>query len=140
MSFFVLASLNLALRGHDENVGEGVAQGGNFLTVVSLLSEFDTITNDAISLPKYSTRYMSTKNQNELILTTSQVLRKSLVSEINECPFWSIVLDTTSDINRVDQLSFTVRWVQVPVLNENVTIKETFLGFIPVTDGMAAGL
>ena len=36
--------------------------------------------------------------------------------------------------------SATVRWVQVPVLNENVTIKETFLGFIPVTDGRAAGL
>ena len=35
---------------------------------------------------------------------------------------------------------FTVRWVQVPVSNENVTIKETFLGFITVTDGMAAGL
>ena len=135
-----LASLNLALRGHDENVGEGVAQGGNFLSVVSLLSEFDTITNDAVSLPKYSTRYMSLKIQNELILTTSQLLQKSLVSEINECPFWSIVLDTTSNINRVDQLSFTVRWVQVPALNENVTIKETFLGFIPVTDGTVAGL
>ena len=28
-----LASLSLALRGHDEKVGEGVAQGGNFLGV-----------------------------------------------------------------------------------------------------------
>ncbi|CAB4033848.1 zinc finger MYM-type 1-like [Paramuricea clavata] len=81
---------------------------------------------------------MSPKIQNELILTTSQLLRKSLVTEINECPFWSIVLDTTSDINRVDQLSVTARWVKVQ--NENVTIKETFLGFISVTDGTAAGL
>ena len=133
-----LASLNLAMRGHDEKIGEGIAQGENFLGVVSMLSEFDTITNDAISLPKYATRYMSPKIQNELILTTSQLLRKSLVTEINECPFWSIILDTTSDINRVDQLSVTTRWVQV--LNENVTIKETFLGFISVTDGTAAGL
>ena len=133
-----LASSSLALRGHDEKVGEGLAQGGNFLGVVTLLSEFDTITNDAISLPKYATRYMSPKIQNELILTTSQLLRKSLVTEINECPFWSIVLDTTSDINRVDQFSVTARWVKVQ--NENVTIKETFLGFISVTDGTAAGL
>ena len=81
---------------------------------------------------------MSPKIQNELILTTSQLLQKSLVTEINECPFWSIVLDTTSDINREDQLSVTARWVQI--LNENVTIKETFLGFISVTDGTAAGL
>jgi hypothetical protein len=58
-----LASLSLALRGHDEKVGEGLAQGGNFLGVVTLLSEFDTITNDAISLPKYATRYMSPKIQ-----------------------------------------------------------------------------
>ena len=133
-----LASLNLALRGHDEKIGEGIAQGGNFLVIVSMLSEFDSITNDAISLPRHATRYMSPKIQNELILTTSQLLRKSLVSQINECPFWSIILDTTSDINRVDQLSVTARWVQV--LNENVTIKETFLGFISVTDGTAAGL
>ncbi|CAB4039316.1 zinc finger MYM-type 1-like [Paramuricea clavata] len=133
-----LASLSLALRGHDEKVGEGLTQGGDFLGVVTLLSEFDTITNDAISLPKYATRYMNPKIQNELILTTSQLLRKSLVTEINECPFWSIVLDTTSDINRVDQLSVTARWVKVQ--NENVTIKETFLGFISVTDGTAASL
>ena len=33
-----LASLNLALRGHDGNVGEEIAQRGNFLGVVSLLS------------------------------------------------------------------------------------------------------
>ncbi|CAB3998108.1 zinc finger MYM-type 1-like [Paramuricea clavata] len=133
-----LASLGLALRGHDEKVGEGLAQGGNFLGVVTLLSEFDTITNNAISLPKYATRYMSPQIQNELILTTSQLLRKSLVTEINKFPFWSIVLDTTSDINRVDQLSVIARWVKVQ--NENVTIKETFLGFISVTDGTAAGL
>ncbi|CAB4021489.1 zinc finger MYM-type 1-like [Paramuricea clavata] len=87
---------------------------------------------------KYATQYISPKIQNELILTTSQLLRKSLVTEINECPFSSIVLDTTSDINRVDQLSVTARWVKVQ--NENVTIKETFLGFISVTDGTAAGL
>ncbi|CAB3994217.1 zinc finger MYM-type 1-like [Paramuricea clavata] len=134
----ILCLASLTLRGHDEKVGEGLAQGGNFLSVVTLLSEFDTITNDAISLPKYATRYMSPKIQNGLILTTSQLLRKSLVTEINECPFWSIVLDTTSDINRVDQLSVTARWVKVQ--NENVTIKETFLGFISVTDGTAAGL
>ena len=33
-----LASLNLVLRGHDGNVGEEIAQRGNFLGVVSLLS------------------------------------------------------------------------------------------------------
>ncbi|XP_028403941.1 uncharacterized protein LOC114526529 [Dendronephthya gigantea] len=116
-----LALLNIAMRGHDEKVG------GNFLGVVTMLSEFDTITNDAMSLPKYTTRYMSPKIQNELILTTSQLLQKSLVTQINEYPFWSIVLDTTSDINRVDQLSVTIRWVQI--LSESVSIKETFLGF-----------
>ena len=67
------ASLSLALRGHDEKVGEGVAQGGNFLGVVTMLSESNTITNDAISLPKYATGYLSPKIQNELILTTSYI-------------------------------------------------------------------
>ena len=58
-------------RGHHEKVGERVAQGGNFLGVVTMLSEFDTITNDAISLPKYAARYTSSKIQNELTLATS---------------------------------------------------------------------
>lgn len=51
-----LASLNLAIREHHKKVGEGIAQGGNFLHAVSMLSGFGTITNDAISLPKHATR------------------------------------------------------------------------------------
>lgn len=73
-----LALLNLAIRGHHEKVGEGIAQGGDFLGVVSMLSKFDTITNDAISLPKHATQYVSPKIQNELKLTTSQTAAKVL--------------------------------------------------------------
>jgi len=132
------AKQNLALRGHAEQVGDGVAKGGNFLALVALMAEYDEVISEITSLPKNATKFMSPTIQNELIINTAIVLRQSLVGDINESPFWSIILDTTSDINRVDQLSITVRWLDVK--HENYAIRETFLGFVNVDDGTAKGL
>ena len=60
------------------------------------------------------------------------------MQKINAAPFWSLILDSTSDITRVDQLSVIVRWVNVT--GEECTVIESFLGFIKVTDPNAAGI
>ena len=46
------------------------------------------------------------------------------------------MMDTTSDISRIDQLSVFIRWIDV----EDMEVKETFLGFLKVTDPLAQGL
>ena len=61
-----------------------------------------------------------------------------LVPRIQACPFYTIIVDTTSDITRKDQVSIIVRWVSVE--GEAAQIKESFLTFIHTTDATAKGL
>ena len=46
------------------------------------------------------------------------------------------MMDTTSDILRIDQLSVIIRWIDV----EDMEAKETFLGFLKVTEPSVEGL
>ena len=133
-----LCSLNLALRGNREVVGEGFCSGGNFLGLVALVAQFDEVLKEVISLPRRATKYLSPIIQEELIRLLGNAVRKSLIDKINRAPFWAVILDTTSDITRVDQLSVIVRWVHVG--EDCFEITESFLGYVEVTDADAKGL
>ena len=115
-----LCSLNLAFRGHRETSYDGVCEGGNFLAIVSLMAQYDDVLGE-----------VSHPIQEELIALVGKAVKHSLVSKPNEAPFWSVILDTTSDFTRVDQLSVVVRWVKVT--DNSVEPTESFLGFVEVT-------
>ena len=55
------STLNLALRGHRETVGDGVCDGGNFLALVALVAQYDEVLSELISLPSRATKYLSGK-------------------------------------------------------------------------------
>ena len=133
-----LCALNLALRGHREKVGEGVGEDGNFLGLVALVAQYDEVLSEVISLPYRATKYMSNIIQEEIIKLLGSAVRKSLISKIKCAPFWSVILDTTSDVTRVDQLSVIIRWVYIG--GDKFEIVESFLGFVEVTDADARGL
>ena len=130
-----LATLNLAFRGHHEHVSDNICEGGNFLGLVVLMAQYDETLADE-TLPTRATKYLSAKIQNELIQLLAKSVTSSLVQKINGAPLWSLILDSTSDVTRVDQLSVIVRWVNVT--GEECTVVESFLGFIKVTDPNAA--
>ena len=104
-----LCSLNLAFRGHRETSYDGVCEGGNFLAIVSLMAQYDDVLGEVISLPSSAVKYISHLIQEELIMLIGKASKHSLVSKINEAPFWSVILDKTSDITRVDKLSVVAR-------------------------------
>ena len=133
-----MCCLNLAFRGHRETVHDGICEGGNFLGIVALVARYDEVLSELIALPKRATKYLSKKIQEEIIQLLGKTVISSLVSKINRAPFWSIILDTTSDITRVDQLSVVVRWVNVT--DKGCESVESFLGFVVVTDADAHGL
>ena len=133
-----LATLTLAFRGHREEVFDGTCEGGNFLGLVALLAQYDEVLSEVIALPARATKYLSAKIQNELIGLLGKAVTSSLVEKINAAPFWSVILDSTSDITRVDQLSVVVRWVQVK--DEECTVIESFLGFVKIVDSKAEGI
>ena len=110
-------------------------QGGKFLGLVALLAEYDEVLSEVISLPTRATKYLSTKIQNELIGLLSKAVTSSLVQNINRAPLWSLILDSTSDITRTDQLSIGVRWVQIK--DDKCNIVESSLGFVKIADSKA---
>nr|CAH7749995.1 unnamed protein product [Callosobruchus chinensis] len=59
-----------------------------------------------------------------------------------KAPFLTIILDTTQDLSKIDQLSVVFRYIWVTENDDNVPkeikICESFLGFIAVTDCSAA--
>ena len=100
--------------------------------------QYDDVLGEIISLPSSAVKYLSNPVQDKLIALIAKAVTRSLVSKIREVPFWSAILDTASDITRIDQLSVVVRWVKVT--NNSVEPTESFLGFVEVTSPDAQGL
>ena len=138
-----LASCNLAFRGHREKIGK--PHSGNFLAVVELLSKYDPVLAKLIDKNKQiKINYLSPDIQNELISLLTMHVRRKIIENIKANRFYSIILDTTQDISKCDQLSITLRYVSMihdaDGLTTNLKICESFLGFIEVKDQSAAGL
>ena len=133
-----LASLSLAFRGHKENIKDGYCEGGNFLGMVALLAEYDEVLAEVVSFPARTIKYLSAAIQNKLIELLARSVRSSLVGKINTSPFWSIILDSTSDISRVDQLSVVLRWIQI--VGDKCSVVESFMGFAKITNPDAKGI
>lgn len=132
-----LVSCNLPLRGHDSD-------SGNFMAISRLLSNYDATLKELLLKPKGEINYLSPTIQNEIISFLGTNVRNSIISEIKKAPFLTIILDTTQDLSKIDQLSVVFRYISVTENDDNVPkeikICESFLGFIAVTDCSAAGL
>ena len=102
------------------------------------MAQYDDVLGEITSLTSRAVKYLSHPIQEELIALIGKAVKRSLVLKIDEAPFWSVILDTTSDITRVDQLSAVVRWVKVT--DNLVEPTESFLGFVEVTSPDAQGL
>ena len=137
-NILTMTTLTLAFRGHREQVHDNICEGGNFLALVSLMAEYDEFLAEVISLPGRATKYLSAKIQNELIHLLANTVSSTLVENINSAPFWSIILDSTSDITRVDQLSVVIRWAKVT--EDECTIVESFMGFLKISNPNADGI
>lgn len=97
-----------------------------------------------LKLQSGSVRYLSKTTQNELIQCFSKFVVEKLVSEINSAPFFSLMLYTTQDISKKDQLSVIVRTIQI-IRDTNglairFEIRESFLGFYELKDQSAQGM
>ncbi|KAF3856735.1 hypothetical protein F7725_017458 [Dissostichus mawsoni] len=134
-----LASSNLAFRGHREVLGQGKA--GNFLSIIELLARYDPVLKELINRPEGSGKYLSHQIQDEIIYILSQRVKADIIDEINEAPFYSVIMDTTQDVSKIDQLSQVYRYITV-VKNDmdiatDIQINEVFLGFEYQTMGIA---
>ncbi|KAF9802883.1 hypothetical protein SFRURICE_015480, partial [Spodoptera frugiperda] len=108
-----LASCNLSLRGHDSN-------SGNFMAILRLLSNYDATLKELLLKPKGEINYLSPTIQNEIISLLGTTVRNNIISEIKKAPFLTIILDTTQDLSKIDQLSVVFRYISVTENDDNV--------------------
>ncbi|XP_060845757.1 52 kDa repressor of the inhibitor of the protein kinase-like [Rhopalosiphum padi] len=77
--------------------------------------------------PKNAT-FVSKTIQNNLIDICGSIITDKLIKEVNECKFFSILCDETSDLSHIEQMSLSIRYVDL----KSCLIKENFICFVPV--------
>ncbi|XP_068127278.1 zinc finger MYM-type protein 1-like [Hyperolius riggenbachi] len=137
-----MAMGNIAFRGHREKLGK--LNSGNFLAIIELLAEYDPLLKQLLQLPQGTTKYLSPTIQNEIIEILSKQVVNDIVSEVQQAQFYSLIIDTTQDISKVDQMSQVIRYVSIKrdisMRAIEVVIQEACLGFHVVEDQSAAGI
>lgn len=140
-----LARQCLAFRGKNEKLFE--ENNGNFLKLIECTSNFDNVLAEHIALIQKSEarlpHYLGHNIQNEIIELLGERIKKTIVLELKNSKYYSIILDCTPDTAHVEQISVVVRYVLLNVGNTTgptAEIKEHFLGFFPITDTTGQGL
>lgn len=130
-----LTAGNCALRG---NEGEkNTDSEGNFLRTVKLLAEYDPVLNKSLYSEEMKIKYLRWKIQNEIIELLALNIKKIICDEIREAQCFTIIMDSTQDITKVDQVSLIIRYVVVDYEEKSFKIMESFLGFYPLIKNSA---
>ncbi|CAF1365977.1 unnamed protein product, partial [Adineta ricciae] len=155
-----IAKQNLAFRGHDddgidhkssENLGnivfalKNLADNhfillGNFKELILFRADSgDKMLETHLHTAAKNAMYMSAEIQNQLINICGNMIKEEIVRHVIEKKkFYSIIADGTSDISGTEQLSLSIRYLSYD--NDQIDIKEDFIGFTPVADGSAKGI
>ena len=106
--------------------------------------KYDSVLDKLLQLPKGSPKYLSPSIQNELIsLLAGQVLQDIKI-KLQSAPFSTIILDTTKDVSKKDQLSEVFPYVKIAYHDDGtpreLQVIEAFTSFTEVEDSSAIGL
>lgn len=139
-----LATQNLALRGHRESLAHDKdCNMGNFLGLLKLLATVDPVMKEHLKCVEShpgSTSYLSPGIQNEFIHLMANTVRQNLLRKIHKAKYYGIMFDSTPDQAHREQLSETVRYVEVDFEKKTICVRESFLGFILINKKDAEGL
>jgi hypothetical protein len=138
-----LACNNIAFRDHREHNNKELNRG-DFLAVIDLSAKYDPVLEQLLEKPKGIITHLSPKIHNEIIALLAESIKSEIVVELKEAPFFSIIMETTQDVSKIDQLSTVYRYVNVPKDKNGVptdlNIYESFLGFEVVDSQNAVSL
>jgi hypothetical protein len=77
-------------------------------------------------------RYLSPKCQNELIENAAALVTKMVIEKVKSASYYSILADESADIAGIEQLSVGLRFADEEETTGAITIREEFLGFVPL--------
>lgn len=105
-----LAERNMGLRGSVNTLH--VNNNGNFLKEVELLAKFDPVLKEhvrRIDSGANHTTYLGKTIQNELIACISDTILRTIVVQIKESKYFSLILDCTPDVSHQEQMSVVIQ-------------------------------
>lgn len=77
---------------------------------------------------KFKIKYLSLTNQNEIIEILASNVKQIICNEIRTCSSsFSIIMNSTHDITKVDQVSIIIRYVVIDYEKHVLNVKESFI-------------
>eukprot|EP00918_Siedleckia_nematoides_P046708 GHVU01102392.1.p1 GENE.GHVU01102392.1~~GHVU01102392.1.p1 ORF type:complete len:744 (-),score=95.20 GHVU01102392.1:835-3024(-) len=131
-----LAGNGLAFRGATEIVGQ--RDSGNYLSALELIAKYDPLLDDHIRTRAGGGRgnvsYLSSTICNELIDLMGDQVLKVILRRRKDAKYYSVCVDHTRDVSKVDQLAVLLRYIETgkPV--------ERFLTYLESTGHTGEGI
>ena len=133
-SIIFCATHDIALRGKNVN-------SGNLHDLLQFRVEAGDIDlGNHLKNAAQNAKYTSVRTQNELIHLCEETIREEIVDTANSKVGFSIIADETADIAGKEQLSIGVRFIDGQGDNNELTIREEFLGFTSLDQMSAAAI
>ncbi|XP_049806798.1 zinc finger MYM-type protein 1-like [Schistocerca nitens] len=86
--------------------------------------------------------YLRKETKNQIIHLIGSSITNNILLMMKSAKYYSIILDFTQDISKVEQMTVVVHFVQETRLDgvHDVRLWELFLGFLPVPDSLHSTL
>ena len=119
-----LASRGLPFRGDKEVFG--VNNNGNYLCILELISEHDPFLKNHIEMHGNKgsghPSYLSKTICNEIINQMNTDLTNLIITQIKEAKYYSIIMDSTPDLSKTDQMAIVLRYCTPTSVNERLEL------------------
>jgi hypothetical protein len=127
----------MAFRGTSDKLFQ--PNNGHFFSLVQLLGKYDDVMAEHLrDISKISNRKHYCSHEIQLINLMANNVRDTIIANLHEAKCYSIITDSTPDISKSEQMSFTVRFVKK--VGNSIIIKEHFIGFKTATDSTELNL
>jgi hypothetical protein len=92
------------------NEEDSCANHGNFIELLNLISDIsDEFKSKSKTLPN-NAEYTNPQIQNEMFSIFNKMIRNKIIDELQKCQYFSIIVDETKDITKVEHLSVILRY------------------------------
>lgn len=133
-----LGKQNIAFRGHDESLTS--KNRGNFLSLIKVLSKYHAPLAIHLNKIEKSSKqnritFLSGQTQNVMLQIMSDSIRSVILKKVKDARMFAVIIDTTTDISKMEQFTFIVRFV-----NDEGIVEERLIALEVATDATGHGM
>jgi hypothetical protein len=114
---------DMALREHREH--DISLNRGNFREWLDVVANLDDVIKNKLCSASHNAIYTSPDIQNTLINIMGDIVRNSVCSAVQKIQMFSLLVDETRDISKIEQMSIVLRYVD----NDTSMVNERFLTY-----------